>query len=232
MAKLKDISTLATAKPKKSRKEIPTTRVEGDVVRRYNEACDQMARAEAVCKELSPELTEVGMEMVFQHNCTPGNKPINSYIIVDGEDDESKGTGSVMFTWQRKAKACDPKVVEAFFGSVKTRENKAANVNDYAGWTPVASFDAKVFLVVDKTGKPKFSQERYDAFLAAIQAVAEQFQVPNPLSCTKAFGPQPDFQERRFKDFDAETNISIAEVLPTSTSLEPVRSDEDEAEGA
>lgn len=229
MAKLKDISTLEKAKPKKSRKEIPTTRVTGDVVRRYNEACDQLDRAEAVCKELAPELNEVGMEMVFQHNCTPGNKPINSFIITDGEDDESKGTGSVMFTWQRKAKACDPKAVEAFFNGVKTQEKKAANVNDYVGWFPVADFDAKVFLVADKTsGKVKFSQERYDAFLAAIQAVADQFKVTNPLSCAKVFGPQPDFQERRFKDFDVETNISIAEVLPTSTSLEPVRSDEEE----
>lgn len=229
MAKLKDIGGLEQAK-KKTSKEVPVTLVKGDVVRRYNEACDQIDRAEAVCKELAPELHEIGLEYVFAHNCENGENPkrfINSVNIQDGADDAEPGQ-TVMFTWTRKAKAMDAAAVEALFNDpeLKTTARKPANVNDYVAWVPKADFDAKVFMVAEK-GRMKFSQERYDAFRKAIQAVADEFSVTNPLSTSKVFGPVEDFQDRRFKDFTAEQNQHIAEVMPTTVSLSPVRLNED-----
>jgi len=223
MAKLKDISVLETAKPKKKGKEVATLTFEGDMARRYNEAADQIATALAVQKELAPLLIDAGCQYVFETNCVPGAKPINSVNLVDDS------LSTVMVTWTRKPKAMDAEAVEAFFEGRQTLAKKLANVNDYAAFVPVAAFDAKVFMVLDTKGKPKFSQARYDAFNTAMLQVAEQFEVTNPLSCSKVFAIQPDFQERRFEDFDADTNMDLMEVMPTSVSLESVRSQEGDA---
>lgn len=221
MAKLKDIKSLETKPKKKSAKEVPSIDFSGDAVKRYNEAQDQIANAEAVCKELAPSLIDTGCRFVFEQNCTPGNKPINSVNLVDDRGEK------LMVTWTRKPKVMDAAAVEAFFDDKKTLAKKPANVNDYAVFVPVATFDAKIFLVANpKTARIEFAQERYDAFNEAVQKVADKFGVTNPLSCGKVFVPQPDFQERRFVDFDVDTNLDLMEVMPTSVSLETVRSDD------
>lgn len=221
MAKLKDIKTLDAKPKKKSAKEVPSIGFGGDAVKRYNEAQDQIANAEAVCKELAPDLIDTGCRYVFEKNCTPGTKPINSVNLVDADGEK------LMVTWTRKSKAMDAAAVEAFFDGMKTLAKKPANVNDYAAFVPVAAFDAKIFMVANaKTARVEFSQERYDAFNEAIQKVADRFSVASPLSCGKVFVAQPDFQERRFVDFDVDANMALMDVMPTSVSLETVRSDD------
>lgn len=221
MAKLKDISALDTVPPKKKGKEVLSLEVAGDAVKRYNEAQDQIAKAEAVCKKLAPDIIDTGCRFVFEKNCVRGAKPINSVNLVTVEGDK------LMVTWTRKSKAMDAVAVEAFFEGRQTLAKKPANVNDYAAMVPVAAFEAEVFMAVDpKTAQIKFAQERYDAFSAAIQKVADKFGVPNPLTCGKVFTTQPNFQERRFVDFDVDTNLALMEVMPTSVSLKTVRSED------
>ena len=223
MAKLKTLP-LPEAKSKKSKKELPQLPVAGDIVSRFNDAADQLSKAQAVMDELAPELKELGMAFVFERNCTTPLNPksiISSVNLVDAQGE------IVQYTWKRANKACSAGLVEAFFKDRQTRQDKRANVNDYAAWKPKAEFDAKVFMV-----DGKFNQDRYDAFVEALALVAEEFDVPNPLTCTKVFGPTDSLHEIRFRDFTPEENVEMAEVLPTSEELEPIRPEKPEEEVA
>jgi len=223
MAKIKDLP-LPEAQPKKSKKQVPEFKVSGDIVTRYNEACDQSVRAQLVMEELAPELKDLGRDFVFRHNCQKADDTkaqISSVNLVDDEGEQCQ------FTWKRANKVCVPALVEAFFKKVFTRTGKLANVNFYASWKPKAQFDADVFMV-----DGKFDQERYDAFLDALKDTAAKLQVANPLTCTKVFGPTGNFHELRFRDFTPTQNVDMAEVLPTTEALEPVRPEKDDEPSA
>ena len=214
MAKLTSID-LPDADTKKSSNNIPSVPVEGDTVTRYNEACDQIDKAEAVINELKPVLHEVGLQAVFEHNVAHASEPKEILSSVNLTDSEGE---VCQLSWTRKDLKNDKAQVQAEFNRLRTVEGKKADVNEFAGFEPVAKFDAKVFVV-----DGKFDEKRYKAFMDAIAKVAKGFNVDNPLSCTKVLKPKPDFHDRRWQVFDVEANLAIQTVLPTQVNLKPIR---------
>lgn len=229
MAKLKtlDIPDLAD---KKAKTKIPTVLVPGDSVARYNEAKTLVDKGTATMNELKPALQQAGLLAVFTNNCENAADPdsrISSVNLMDRLPDEDEATAAtladalkevVQFSWTRKDVANNAKQVEAEFNRILTTEGKKANINNYAGYEVVASFDTSVFMV-----DGKFNQERYDAFMTALSEVSEKFEVTNPLSCGKVLKPKADFHERRWRQFDLETNLQLQAVLPTQINLKPIR---------
>jgi len=229
MAKLKTLAIPDLA-DKKAKSNIPTVLVPGDSVARYNEAKTLVEKGTATMNELKPTLQKAGLEAVFTHNCDNAADPdcrISSVNLMDRLPDEDEATAAtvadalkevVQFSWTRKDIANNAKQVEAEFNRILTTEGKKANINNYAGYEVVASFDTSVFMV-----DGKFSQERYEAFMEALNEVSEKFEVSNPLSCGKVLKPKPDFHERRWRQFDLETNLQLQAVLPTQINLKPIR---------
>lgn len=222
MAKLTSID-IPDLDDKKSKTTIPTIVVPGDIVARYNEARDQMDKAEEVINELKPSLVEAGLQAVFEHNTAHAGNPkeIISSVNLQAEPDADDASAPVevcMFSWTKKDLKNNAKQVEAEFNRLRTVDGKKANVNEFAGFEVVAKFDTSVFMV-----DGKFSNERYQAFMKAIAQVAAKFEVDSPLSCGKVLVPKPDFHEKRWGVFDVESNIAIQAVLPTQCNLKPVR---------
>ena len=214
MAKLTSID-LPDADTKKSRSNIPSIPVEGDTVTRYNDACDQIDKAEAVINELKPVLHEAGLQAVFTHNVEHGTDPKAILSSVNLTDDEGE---VCQFSWTRKDLKNDAAQVDAEFKRLRTVDGKKADINACAGYEVVASFNAKVFMV-----DGKFNRERYDAFVEAMKDVSARFNVDNPLTCGKVLKPKPDFHDRRWSQFDVEANLAIQTVLPTQVNLKPIR---------
>lgn len=214
MAKLTSID-LPDADTKKSSNNIPTIEVDGDTVTRYNEACDQMDKAEAVINELKPVLHEAGLQAVFEHNVGHADDPkaiLSSVNLTDSEGEVCQ------FSWTRKDLKNNAEQADAEFRRLRRADGKKADVNEFAGFEPVAKFDAKVFMV-----DGAFDKKRYNAFMQAIAKVAKSFNVDNPLSCIKVLKPKPDFHDRRWQAFDVEANLVIQTVLPTQVNLKPIR---------
>lgn len=220
MAKLTSID-LPDLDDKKSKTTIPTVTVPGDIVARYNEARDQMDKAEEVINELKPDLIEAGLQAVFEHNSAHAGNPkeIISSVNLQAEADEDAAKAEVcMFSWTKKDLKNNYKQVDAEFKRLRTTDGKKADINEFAGFAVVAKFDTGVFMV-----DGKFDEKRYKAFMEALAAVAEKFEVENPLSCGKVLVPKPDFHEKRWERFDVEANLVIQTVLPTQCNLKPVR---------
>lgn len=228
MAKLKDID-LPEQTETKAKSAIPVVYVDGeDVVARYNEAKTKLDDATATMNELKPTLQKAGLEAVFKHNCENAAVPSKLISSVNLKDKLPDGADAAalaaalqevcMFTWMRKDTANDPKQVEAKFNSVVTLEGKKANINNYAEFEVVASFNTEVFKV-----NGKFNQERYDAYIEALKEVSERFEVEMPLTCGKVLKPKADFHDRRWKTFDLDTNLELHSVLPTQCNLKPIR---------
>jgi hypothetical protein len=228
MAKLTSIG-LPDAASKKAKVKIPTVFVLGDVVTRFNEARDQVDKATEVMTELKPTLIEAGLQAVFEHNikhADDSKAQISSVNLMDKppeEDTEAKALAdslkqTCMFSWTRKDLKNDFNQVDAEFKRLRTVDGKRTNVNDYVVFMPVADFDSSVFMV-----DGKFSEERYTAFMNALNEVSAKFEVDNPLSCGQVLAPKPDFHDKRWKTFDVESNIAIQSVLPTQCNLKPVR---------
>src|SRR5512139_344992 len=185
MAKLTSID-LPDVADNKAKNNIPSIPVPGDVVTRYNEARDQVDKATEVMNELKPTLTEAGLQAVFEHNSAHAGDSKAQLSSVNLTDEE---TGEVcMFSWTRKDLKNNPKQVEVEFNRLRTVDGKKANINDCAGFEVAAKFNTDVFMV-----DGKFSKARYEAFVLAIKAVADKFEVENPLTCGKVLVPKPEF---------------------------------------
>lgn len=217
MAKLKDIDLPEKAK-KSTSSAIQTLVISGDTVARYNEACDQIEKADLTIKELKPTLVEAGLSAIFAHNCANPTDPKARVSSINLIDDDPDAVETLRVTWQKKNLKNDPKQVVAEFDSLRTVDDKRANINDHAAYAVVADFDADVFSV-----NGKFDQQRYDDFVEALTVVSERYKVPMPLSCAKVLVPKADFHDRRWSVFDIETNLVIQAVLPTQVNLTPIR---------
>jgi len=229
MAKLTSID-LPEVAAKKAASTIPTIYVHGDTVARYNEARDQVDKATEVMNELKPTLIDEGLQAVFDHNSQhagDSKAQISSVNLMDRLPDEDEADGRsvaealkevCMFSWLRKDLKNNPKQVEAEFNRLRKVDGKKANINDYAGYEVVAQFNTDVFMV-----DGKFNKERYVAFITALKEVSEQFEVDMPLTCAKVLKPKADFHDKRWQDFDVESNIALQAVLPTQCNLKPIR---------
>jgi hypothetical protein len=174
--------------------------------------------AQAEMDELAPELKDTGLQYVFKHNCVTKDCPKQQIKSVNLVEPKGDGEEVVQFTWTTKTLKMDSEVVTAYFKS----RLPGLNVNDYAEWVINADFDKDVFVVGGK-----FDQRRFDRFRAAIQAVAEELGVTNPLSFSKEFKATAEACDIRFQQLNAVQNLALHDVMPTSLMLKPQRAKED-----
>ena len=120
-------------------------------------------------------------------------------------------------TFSSKYSGVAAAMAEALFGEIKTKDGKKPDINDYLARTMVGSFDSSVFLGPDG----RFDQKRYDKIHAAMETVARELGVANPLSTSETVLPLPDFHARRWMDFSLETNKRITEVIPNQVNFVP-----------
>jgi hypothetical protein len=187
---------------------------------------------------VAPDLIERGLRAVFKHNIArSGNtdEQISSVRLQDKAEKPDKAAKeeekveTALFTWTRKNTKCNSKNVETFFRELALLPAEGPKIvrSNYADWAVVSEFNTDVF-IDPKTGK--FSQERYEAFVKALEGVSQKLDVVNPLSTSKVMVAVADFHTRRFKDFNLETNVTLTQVLPTTVKLESERPAPEEPE--
>jgi hypothetical protein len=69
----------------------------------------------------------------------------------------------------------------------------------------------------------KFDQDKYAIFTRKMQEAAAEAGTDNPLSFGQVVKVQDTFHVRRWKDFDLEANLKLAEVLPCKLTPKLVR---------
>lgn len=200
----------AEEKPKTA--EIPTIDVDSVIVERYGKAKAAYDEAEATMKELRPFILDHALPHIFSHNCDPNClKPLASVKLKD-----SKGAVcNVQFQNKYGAVAAEP--VEEFF-----EDRKKLDINDYIVETVAASFDSTIWLDADGN----FNKKLYERFRAAIEKVCvennlfdSEGNLRNPLATKRVVVVRPNFHERRFKDFAADDQTALSEVLPNTSAI-------------
>lgn len=223
--------------PAPSSGAIPIVKVEGDTMKRYNEAAQAMKEAEATLKDLRPILCAEALERIFGHNCDVNClQPLTSVKLQDVTYDENLREGDVGYeingevtrvSFTAKYNSCDTASVEAVFAEIATSApERGIDINHYVAETLKADFDDKVFL--DKDGN--FDKAVYDKFRVAIERVARELNlrdaegmVNSPLKTKRVLHVKPDFHALRFKDFNPDENIRLTEVLPNTIQCVAVR---------
>lgn len=104
----------------------------------------------------------------------------------------------------------DQAAVERTLGGLTRTDGKAVDPNAYLEWAVDAEFDAKVLL----NARGVFDAERYRLFADAIQQVATELGVDNPLKLSKALAVRETFHENRWRDFGLKSNQMLQQVLP------------------
>lgn len=225
MPKLNDIKGVAEKTKKKPAKEVPSVEVLELQIAEYNAAADQMKAARKKMDELAPELLVEGLSYVFRHNCTMSGdtkKQIKSVNLVETQKNGS--TEAIQFTWSSRVLKIDQPAVAEHFKALAGAGGRPVDINKYAEWVIGADFDKKVF----NNTLGRFDQKRFDKFKAAIQATADELGVENPLSFYKEFKATPELNDLRFQELNFTQNLALHAVLPTGTSLEPIRSNDEE----
>jgi hypothetical protein len=211
--------------------DIPIIQVEGDTMKRFNEAKARIKDAEDVIKELEPVVKQTAMQHIFTNNCREDClNPLTSVKLQDLEVDEElpkndpnrlKPGEITRVSFTAKYNSCNTEQVEMVIGGMKGR-----NVNEYVTETLAATFDDSVFL----DGDGNFDKTIYNKFRVAIERVATELGLKNPdgtvntpLKTKRVLVTKEDFHERRFKDFDVEENFLLAKVLPNTIQCAPVR---------
>jgi hypothetical protein len=211
VTKLDPIKVRAVEKAVKSG-DIPVITVEGDCSTKYNAYKAISEDAEGQMAELKRVMLPDALGELYSHNTERPWQPISSVKL---QDDNSNVT---RVTFTSKYLAAAVAVVEAVFGSIKTKDGKKVDVNNYFTRTMVGEFDSAVFLGADG----KFEQKRYDAIMEALDGVCERLKIQSrPLVTHEAVIPMPDFKARRWMDFDAATNQRITDAVPNQINFVP-----------
>jgi len=233
MPKLNEVKGVAEKPKKKSAKQVPSLEVSGKLigqVKKYNAAADRAKLAQGEMTEIAPTLLAEGLDYVFEHNCEyreDTKKQIKSVNLTEPRTEDmapDEAPEAVQFSWSTRAGKCDRALVEAHLKALVTVEGKPVDPNKYAEDVIVVEFDKKA--LVDSKGK--FMQTRFDKFKKALDAVATELGIDNPLTFYKEFKPTAEMNDLRFKELNPKQNLALHLVLPTSSSLEPVRSNGDE----
>ncbi len=210
---LKTIKTNAKdVTAKKSSSDIKTVHIaHARLIHRFNTAKAEIARAEAEIIEIEPIIKREGSREVFTLNVSEKSADTKSVKLVDE-------TGSaVRVTLNAVYPALAEETVVNLFESVLKNDGTKPDVNDYVIQTRKAKFDSKAFL---KGGE--FCESHYALFFKACQQVADKLGINNPLSTEVVVVPKPDFDKRRYTDFDLASQVRIYEVVPNKTSITPV----------
>lgn len=213
--KLTPLRVKATPKPVKTG-DVIHLHVEGDYPTRYNEASAIVKEANELMKDFKPIMLPQAQEEVFRHNCERPWETVSSVALRDDNDNILRVSFLNKFS--------DVPIIQAevLFATIKTKAKdgkpgETPDINDYLQFLLVPKFDPKA--VLDAEGK--FDQVRFKKFHDAIQAVAQELKIENPLSAEKQILPLPTFGARRWTDFDYETNQRISEVIQGQINFTP-----------
>lgn len=210
MATLKDIKGLPK-KAAKSDSKIPVVAVADSTVQAYNSAVDAYKKAEENLDAIKPIVKQLGLTALCETNCSKGNnflEHVSSVILKD-----STGA-SCRVTNQKHSPKMDAEAVQAFFKSQRVEDGRPADVNKYVRYDVKVELSPEAFLVNEK-----FDQKRFDTFQAAMQIVADELGIANPLTFSKVLVLADGFGTARFIDFDAETNVLMDKVIPAKIAI-------------
>lgn len=197
---------------KKSGSDIKTVSIAGKFISKFNAAKADIARAEAEILEIEPIIKREGSREVFAMNVEQKSSDTKSVKLVDTTGAGVRVTLSAVYP-----ALAEETVVNLFESSVLKSDGTKADVNDYVIQTRKAKFDSKAFL---KNGD--FCETNYTAFFKACQQVADKLGIANPMSTEVVVVPKPDFDKRRYTDFDLFSQVRIYEVVPNKTSITPI----------
>ncbi len=202
-----------TSPARKSKDEIPVVAVSGDVVKQYNLADAQAKAAEAVQKDLRPEIIELGTDELFRLNTADPHNPITTVKLQDDENEVLR----VQFT--SRYKSANPEAVDEMFESLRTANGKSADINNYVQETVAAKFNSDVF----NDAKGRFSQAKFDRYYVVLTKLARELGDECPLSTTSAVLPLDSFHKDRWSVFPtSDAQRKISEVLPNTIQIVPV----------
>lgn len=201
---------LAQPTPTEAGSEIPVVAIDGDLIKQYNEAADQVKRGEELMEDLRPDVMEIVLGQIFTRGCKHPATPPTSVKIQDDEGEVLMGS----FTKKYKEIA-DVDAVEALF------EEHNLDINTYVTEGVKASFDDKVFY--DQDGN--FLQDVYDDMRKAVQTVVTRRQLTkNPLETTKIVKVKEVFHGERFTLMpNVESQQQVFLAMPNQVTLKPVR---------
>ena len=197
---------------KKSGSDIKTVSIHGNLISKFNTAKSDIARAEAEILEIEPIIKRQGSLEVFAINIAQKSSDTKSIKLVDDTGAGVRVTLSAVYP-----ALAEETIVNLFESSVLKADGTKADINDYVIQTRKAKFDSKAFL---KEGD--FCETNYAAFFKACQQVADKLGIANPMSTEIVLIPKPDFDKRRYIDFDLSSQVRIYEVVPNKTSITPI----------
>lgn len=214
----------ATAKVSKR----PTTTIQGRAVKRYLQVCRRLKMLAAAKETLETPVQSAGLKLLFKHNVSNPGGPVTSVNVIDSTGAEA----NVQFKDQYKT--ADAEVAVAMFDEVSLDPKVAAllppaaegqpaplvDPNDFIHEVITAKFDNSVFLV-SKDGKEEFSQERFDAFKAAIEETAKKLGITTPvLTSTTKIVPKSNFHAARWGKFPSvEAQETIQKTLIATVAV-------------
>ena len=211
---LKKLKVRMAAAPATKPGDIPVINIEGDLIKQYITADAQAKAAEAVMKDLRPEILELGTAEIFKRSVGDPKNPTPTVKLQDEQNEVVR----VQFT-AKYGKIADVDAVEELFDAARDSKGKKVDINDYIQETVAAKFNCDVFNGPDG----KFQQAIYDKFRMAIEKVALQMEVACPLETTKVVVPLAVLHEKRWETFpDAAVQAQLSLVCPNTIQIVPV----------
>jgi hypothetical protein len=208
---LKRANVVETKPAAKGKTEMPLKTISGTTIKQYNDAAAALKASKAIVDAIRPDVLDVGLTFLFEHNLS--GKPVSSVKMSDETGE------SLRLSFQDRYSVVD---AEQAVHALET-ELSVTDVNKYLVETTKATFDSKVFL----TKEGDFNEPVYKAFSEAIAKVAAGLGISNPLGTVKVVIPKSTFNDVRWNDFKSvAAQKRLAEVLPNTVSLTPIKSDE------
>lgn len=198
--------TVAVKSPSKKSKsnviDVSLTEAQSAKVQAFVDNKRQVDDLEKKMKDQEREIKQIASEKYFNHRIT--NIEPTSSVRLPGIDDD------LTYSFQNKYSTVSEDAADALF------EELEADADNYLLQTVKAKFDDKVFI----NGDGEFDEARYNAFKAAIDAVAAQFGIESPLDTEIVVSVKPDFHELRFKDFKSvDKQVALSRVIKNTQTL-------------
>lgn len=209
---LKQIKSNGKDATKKASSDIKSVHVKGKHIQQFNAAKAALARAEAEIAEIEPIIKREGSREVFDANVKTKGCDVKSIKLIDESGEGVRVTLSAVYP------ALSEDAATALFEeAVLKADGTKVDVNDYVFQTRRAKFDSKAFI---KDGD--FNEKAYNAFFKACADAAKSLGIENPLSTDVVVAVKPDFDKKRYTDFDLLAQVRIYETVPNKTSITPI----------
>lgn len=187
----------------------PVVLIADDLVAQYNEASKVAKDAAKIMEAIGPKLKVSAVEHLFRFNIEHPTAPATTVVVKDAEGAQA----NVSFKNAYGKEVDEKKALAAL---------DAAGCDDpnlYLVESLKVAFDGSAFS--EKNGDVRLPY--YKAMQAAMQAVADKFGHPNPLSTQKVVAVRSTFHEVRFAIWPSvKTQAALSIAIPNQVSLTPL----------